>query len=103
MKDGTLKHLHERYVGGNPERAAEYQDAVTDSHVARQVYRLRTEAGLSQRQMAAKVGTTASVICRIESAEYDGHTLSLLRRVAAAVGKRVVIRFEDVTPEVGNG
>ena len=66
------------------------------AHVARQVHRLRTEAGLSQRQMAAKVGTTASVICRLEDAEYEGHSLSMLRRVAAAVNKRVVITFEPL-------
>jgi transcriptional regulator with XRE-family HTH domain len=88
-----LRHLHDRYVGNDPERVAAYDRAVADAHVARQVHQLRTEAGLSQRELAARVGTTASVICRLEDADYDGHSLAMLRRVAAAVGKRVEVRF----------
>lgn len=54
---------------------------------------MRTEAGLSQRELAKKVGTTASAICRLEDADYEGHSLSMLRRIAAALGRRVEIRF----------
>ena len=89
----TLQHLYDRLVGGDPEQVAAYERAVADAHVARQVYHLRTEAGLTQRELAARVGTTASVICRLEGADYDGHTLAMLRRIAAAVGKRVEVRF----------
>lgn len=89
----TLRHLYDRYVGDDPERVAAYERAVADAHVARQISQLRTEAGLSQRELAARVGTTASVICRLEDADYDGHSLAMLRRVAAAVGKRVEVRF----------
>jgi hypothetical protein len=39
------------------------------------------------------VGTTASVICRLEDADYEGHSLAMLRRIAAALGKRAEIRF----------
>jgi len=42
------------------------------------------------------VGTTASVICRLEDADYDGHSLGMLRRIAAALDKRVQIRFVPV-------
>ena len=92
-RSDTLQHLHDRYVGNDPERVAAYERAVADAHVARQIYLLRTEAGLTQRELAARVGTTASVICRLEDADYDGHSLAMLRRVAAAVGKRVEVRF----------
>lgn len=98
-RSGTLHHLHDRYVGDDLERVAAYERAVADADVAGQIYRLRTEAGLSQRELAAKVGTTASVICRLEDADYDGHSLSMLRRVAAAVGKRVEVRFVPAAPE----
>jgi transcriptional regulator with XRE-family HTH domain len=96
-RSDTLQHLHDRYVGDDPERAAAYERALADAHVARQVYQLRAEAGLSQRELAARVGTTASVICRLEDADYDGHSLAMLRRVAAAVGKQVEVRFVPVT------
>jgi len=56
--------------------------------VASLIYDLRTWAGLSQRALARKVGTTASVICRLEDADYEGHSLAMLRRIAAALDKR---------------
>jgi len=42
---------------------------------------------------AALVGTTASVISRPEDADYEGHSMAMLRRIAAALNKRVEIRF----------
>ncbi|MCA9757574.1 MAG: helix-turn-helix domain-containing protein [Candidatus Eisenbacteria bacterium] len=54
---------------------------------------LRTDAGLTQAELAKLVGTSRSVISRLEDDDYDGHSLALLRRVAAAVNKRVEIRF----------
>jgi transcriptional regulator with XRE-family HTH domain len=56
------------------------------------LHKVRTEAGLSQRELARRVGTTASVICRLEDADYAGHSLAMLRRIAVAVGKRVEVR-----------
>jgi ribosome-binding protein aMBF1 (putative translation factor) len=92
-EDKTLGYLYDRFIGDDPERIASYERARADSEVAGAIYRLRTEAGLSQRALAARVGTTASVICRLEDADYDGHSLSMLRRIAAALGRRVEIRF----------
>ncbi len=64
-----------------------------DMEIGEMIYHVRTEAGLSQRALAKLVGTTASVICRLEDAEYDGHSLAMLRRIADALGKRVEVRF----------
>ena len=61
--------------------------------IARQLCRLRDQAGLSQRDLAKLVGTTASVICRLEDADYRGHSLTMLRRIAAALKRRVEVRF----------
>ena len=61
--------------------------------VAREIYELRIKAKLSQAELARKVGTTQSVISRLEDADYDGHSLAMLRRIAAALEKRVGIRF----------
>ena len=62
-------------------------------HVARKIYDLRTEAHLTQAALAKLVRTTRSVISRLEDADYDGHSLSMLRRIAAALNRRVDIRF----------
>ena len=51
-----------------------------------------TRAGLSQRELAKRAGTTASVICRLEDADYEGHSLAMLRRIAAALDRRLEIR-----------
>lgn len=39
------------------------------------------------------IGTTASVICRLEDADYEGHSLAMLNRIAGALNRRVEIRF----------
>ena len=61
--------------------------------VARKIYDLRTAAGLTQAQLAKKVGTTQSLISLLESADYDGHSMAMLRRIAVALEKRFEIRF----------
>lgn len=91
--DDAVEILHRRYVAGKPERMAELEQIQADDAVARKIYDLRTRAGLSQRAFAKLVGTTASVICRLEDADYEGHSLAMLNRIAAALDKRVEIRF----------
>jgi ribosome-binding protein aMBF1 (putative translation factor) len=91
FESDTLQYFWDRYVGDDPERISEYEHC--DIEVAQLIYDMRTEAGLTQRQLAKKVGTTASVIGRLEDADYEGHSLAMLRRVAEALGKRIEIRF----------
>ncbi|MGA7414408.1 MAG: helix-turn-helix domain-containing protein, partial [Bryobacteraceae bacterium] len=56
----------------------------------------RTKAGLSQRELAKRVGTSASAICRLEDADYQGHSLYMLKRIAQALDQRVEIRFVPI-------
>jgi len=85
--------LHRRFYEGKPERLAALEEARANDNVARKITALRTQAGLTQRQLAKLVGTTASVICRLENADYEGHSLAMLNRIAAALNQRVEIRF----------
>ena len=85
--------IHRRYFDGRPKREALLEEERANASVARQIYDLRTQAGLSQRELAKLVGTTASVICRLEDADYDGHSLAMLRRIAAALNRKVQITF----------
>jgi ribosome-binding protein aMBF1 (putative translation factor) len=89
----ALQYAYDRYVDGDRQRIDSLEDELLNARVARQLYDLRTEAGLTQQQLADRVDTTASVICRLEDADYDGHSLSMLRRIAGALGKRVELRF----------
>ena len=58
------------------------------------IRRAREEAGLTQAQLAAKVGTTQSVISRLEDADYAGHTLGTLQRILSALGRNLVLGME---------
>lgn len=89
----ALRHVHQRFFAGRPERLAELEQARASAEVARKVYELRTKAKLTQRELAARVGTTPSVISRLEDDDYAGHSLAMLHRIAAALNKRVEIRF----------
>ena len=92
-RSGALQHAYDRYVGDDPERRAAYEQELLNAEIALLLYRLRTQASLSQRELAKRVGTTASVICRLEDADYEGHSLAMLRRIAAALDRRLEIRF----------
>jgi ribosome-binding protein aMBF1 (putative translation factor) len=61
--------------------------------VAHQIYEARTNRGLSQAKLAAMIGTTQSVIARLEDADYDGHSFRMLRRIAEALDYDIEVRF----------
>jgi predicted transcriptional regulator len=85
--------LLDRLTGNNPAMAELLEQERANLDIARKIYELRTKAGLSQAELAKRVGTTQSVISRLEDADYEGHSLAMLRRVAWALEKRVEIRF----------
>jgi len=88
-----VQYLYDRYIGDEPERVREFEEEELNAEIARRIYDLRTKAGLSQRELARRVGTTASAICRLEDADYEGHSLFMLKRIAGALNQRVEIRF----------
>jgi len=88
-----LEIIYQRLYAGKPERIAALEEARANDQIARQIHALRTTAGLTQRDLGKLVGTTASVICRLEDADYQGHSMAMLRRIAAALKKRVEVRF----------
>ncbi len=73
------------------------EDARAHDSVVRKLTALRLRAGLTQLQLADLVGTTASAICRLEDADYEGQSLAMLNRIAVALKQRVEIRFVPVT------
>ncbi len=96
-KSGTttdaVEIIHRRYFDGKPERLKILEEARADDEIARKIFELRTKVGLTQSQLGKLIGTTASVICRLEDADYEGHSLAMLRRIAAALNQRIEIRF----------
>ena len=82
-----------RHFGDGPERRAEIEQIKQQMQVGRVIYRSRKAAGLTQQELADRVGTTQSVISDLESAEYQGHSMPMLRRIAAAFGMAVQVNF----------
>jgi ribosome-binding protein aMBF1 (putative translation factor) len=80
----------------NPAVKAAY-DALEDEYTAlRAILSARREAGLTQAQIAERMGTTASAVSRLEaslSSEKHSPSFATLRKYAAACGKKLVISF----------
>lgn len=83
-------------------RSEEYRDERerlrSYREVARLVILMRTRAGISQEELARRVGTSKSAIARLETGRHQP-TVETLRRVAEAFGTRLVIEFEDAPSE----
>src|SRR5437667_7906677 len=79
--------------------AERFEKAGEAWEVALQIAALREKAGLSQRDLARKLKTSQQQISRLESPAYEGHSLSMLRRVAAALDARVKLVFEPAKEE----
>ena len=80
----------------DPDFAERYERAGEAWDVALQLTSLREQAGLSQTQLARKLKTTQQQVSRLESPAYEGHSLSMLRRVAAALHARVRVVLEPL-------
>lgn len=85
--------LHRRFYEGKPARLKNLEEVRANEEIARIIYELRAAVGITQTQLAKLIGTTASVICRLEDGDYEGHSLAMLRRIAGALNQRVEIRF----------
>ena len=86
--DNPIKSLNQLDELSNEKKAKYLKEAQL-------IYDARTEAGLSQKELAEMVNTTQSVISRLEDADYEGHSLSMLSRVAQALNREVKI---DLVP-----
>ena len=80
-------------AGRDPKRQQAFEEEVANRDVAHKIFQLREDAGLSQVELARRVGTTQSVISRLEDADYEGHSLAMLNRIAGALERRVEISF----------
>ena len=79
----------------DPDFAERFKRAGEAWDIALQLAALREEAGLSQLELARKLRTTQQQISRLESPSYEGHSLSMLRRVARVLNAHVRVIFES--------
>jgi ribosome-binding protein aMBF1 (putative translation factor) len=84
-----------RHLGDTPELREMIAEEKLNVYVARMIYEARTDAGLTQKQLADLIDSKQQVIARLEDADYEGHSLSMLQRIAAALGKQLQIQMVD--------
>ena len=92
-KASSATDILTRRYGKTKKARQALEEARASAYIARQIVTLREDAGLTQAELAKLVGTSRTVITRLEDDDYEGHSLSMLRRIAAALNKRVEIRF----------
>ncbi|MFA5342938.1 MAG: helix-turn-helix transcriptional regulator [Kiritimatiellia bacterium] len=80
----------------DPDFAERFKRAGEAWDVAMQIAALRDRVGLSQKELARKLKTSQQQISRLESPAYEGHSLSMLRRVAHALNAEVKVVFEPM-------
>jgi len=97
----AVEILHRRYIKGDPDRKAALEAERVNAEVARMIYELRCDAGMSQKELADLIGTTQSVISRLENADYEGHSLSMLNRIAKALNQKLTVVMTAKDPEAG--
>jgi DNA-binding XRE family transcriptional regulator len=90
--------LFDRLYRGKPQRVAELKRTREELALGRKIRGLREGRGLSQTQLAKALGTQAPAISRLEDADYDGHSLRILRKVADYFGQNLVVSFEPKRP-----
>jgi len=67
-----------------------------NARVAQLIYEARIKAALTQQQLADLIGTKQPVIARLEDADYEGHSLSMLQRIAHALNQRLEIHLTAI-------
>ena len=78
----------------DPNFKERFQKAGEAWDVAIQIASLRKKWGLSQKELARRLGTSQQQISRLESPSYEGHSLSMLRRVAEILGATVHVEIK---------
>ena len=77
----------------DPEFRKLYKEEEVKFSVSQKIRQLREKLGMTQQSLAKKVKTSQSAIARIESADYEGHSLSKLEEIAKALGASLIIDF----------
>jgi transcriptional regulator with XRE-family HTH domain len=94
MKKKTNFDLYLERQLKDPSFAEKFGNAGKAWDLALQLVSLRKKVGLSQKELAKRVGTSQQQISRLESPSYEGHSLSMLRRVAEVLGATVRVEIQ---------
>ncbi|HLX61930.1 MAG TPA: helix-turn-helix transcriptional regulator [Planctomycetota bacterium] len=92
-KISSASAIINKMIGTNILLREKIDEQRINTHVARMIYQARTEAGLTQAELAKKLNTKQPVIARLEDADYEGHSLTMLQRIADVLGKKIKLEW----------
>jgi ribosome-binding protein aMBF1 (putative translation factor) len=92
-KTSDALKIIDKMVGDDAEQRRLIEEATLNCRVAQLIYDARSAAGLTQAELAERIGTSQPTIARLENADYEGHSLSMLQRIAAALNRPLQISF----------
>jgi len=85
--------LMDQRFGVNSDSHALQEQFAQQAEVAEMLFAARKASGMTQVELAAASGTTQQVISQLEDADYEGHSLSMLKRLAKAMHQRLELRM----------
>lgn len=80
-------------TGVDPRTDAGVQAYRQSFEIAQMIYDARTAAGLTQQELADLISSKQPVISQLENADYEGHSLTMLERIAEALKMKVELRL----------
>ncbi len=92
FRSAAVQELYDELIGNDQSAQEEFEQELVNIEAAQLIHDMRTKAGLSQRELARKIGTSASAINRLECDDYQGHTVAMVRRIATALNRRLELR-----------
>ena len=85
--------IMDHMIGDDQGLRSMIREAKTNADVAQMIYDARTAAGLSQEALADLIDSNQQTISQLEDADYEGHSLSMLQRIAEALKQELVVQF----------
>lgn len=102
---GTLESLEQELLRDDEAFRLEWVERNTGkmaAELASLAQEMRREAGLSQTELARRLGISQPVVARLESRDPQRlPTFDTVAKLAAACGRRMVIRFEPIAEDAG--
>jgi ribosome-binding protein aMBF1 (putative translation factor) len=95
-KRSKARRILDRITGQDPKLRETVEEQKLSVRAAEMILAARERAELTQAQLAKLVGTTQSVISRLEDADYEGRSLTMLQRIADALDHRLEVRLVPV-------
>ncbi|MBI4595124.1 MAG: helix-turn-helix transcriptional regulator [Candidatus Tectomicrobia bacterium] len=94
MRGRTLKdHIQEKMK--DPEFKKAWEELDPEFELLESLIKAREKAGITQEELAQKIGTKQSVISRLEQGGFGKATLSTLKKIAEALDTKLVIKLES--------